>query len=159
MIVACTGHRNLPGGYEIPNPTYNFVCQETKRLLLELKPDQALSGFAVGYDQWFANICIQLQIPFKAIIPFNNQDKVWPAHAKKIYQKLLSKAAEKIIVSEGEYAAFKLQIRNEYLVDHSDILIACYEESREGGTKNCIDYAKSKNKQIIIIDPTKAPKE
>ena len=40
------------------------------------------------------------------------------------------------------------------MIDNSDILIAVFDGSKSG-TKNCIDYAKKHNKEIIIIDLNK----
>lgn len=45
-----------------------------------------------------------------------------------------------------------MQKRNEWMVDNCDILIAVWDKS-PGGTKNCVDYAESKKKQIIYINP------
>jgi len=155
MIIACTGHRPPKlGGYELPNAIYNEICQKTEKILLELKPDKCISGMALGYDSYFANICIKLNIPLVAAIPFEGQEKMWPEKSKKIYQSLLQKASEKIIVCEGGYSAYKMQIRNEYLVNNSDILLACFNGS-SGGTKNCVEYARKMKKEIIIIDPSK----
>jgi len=42
---------------------------------------------------------------------------------------------------------------NEWMVDNSSILIAIYDGSKNGGTFNCIEYAKNKGKEIIVIDP------
>jgi len=46
------------------------------------------------------------------------------------------------------------QIRNEFMCDKCDILIACYNGDGSGETYNCIQYAKKNGKEIIIIDPT-----
>ena len=156
MIIAFTGHRpNKLGGYKLPNPTYLKVCQEIEKTLLELKPEKVISGMALGVDSWAANIAIKLNIPFIAAVPFIEQDKIWPLESKKIYQILLSKAAEKVIVSDGGYEAYKLQIRNEWMVNRCDKLIAVFKTSETtGGTFNCIKYAKSMGKSIIIIDPS-----
>lgn len=62
-------------------------------------------------------------------------------------------AANKVVVCSGGYAAFKMQKRNEYLVDHCDKLIAIYDGSLFGGTYNCVKYANSVSKQIIVIKP------
>lgn len=158
MILACTGHRpdKLPDkktGYILPNPTYIKICRETEKILKELKPDKCISGMALGYDSYCANICIKLGIPFIAAVPFKDQDKVWPDSSKRIYHKLLSKAESVVIVSEGEYSAEKLQIRNEWMVDNANILLACWNKSK-GGTANCINYAKSVGRDIVYIDPT-----
>lgn len=153
MIIAITGHRPPKlGGYKLPNPTYNKVYQAIEKLLLELKPEKCLSGMALGADQYFANICIGLSIPFVAIVPFEGQENAWPEQSQKTYQALLNKATEKVIVCEGSYAPAKMQIRNEYLCDHSDLLIAVWDGT-SGGTGNCVEYAKSKGMKIIYINP------
>lgn len=153
MIVAFTGHRpNKLGGYKLPNPTYIHVCKSLDQVLRDLKPEKAISGMALGIDQWAASICAKLGIPFTAAIPFVGQEKIWPEQSKLIYNNLLGKAAEQVIVSEGEYSALKMQVRNEYLVNNCDLLIGVWDGSK-GGTSNCLDYAKSINRKILIINP------
>jgi uncharacterized phage-like protein YoqJ len=153
MIIAFTGHRpDKLGGYKIPNPTYIRVCKKIDAKLRELKPDRVISGMALGIDQWAAFIAIKLNIPFTAAVPFENQDNAWPFHSQYIYRMLLRFAIEKVVVSPGGYSAAKMQIRNQWMVDHCDILIAIWDGTA-GGTANCINYAKSIGKQIIFIDP------
>jgi len=154
MIFAFTGHRCPKiGGFNLPNPTYNFVCQQIEKTLQGLKPEKIISGMALGVDQWAANIAIKLNIPFIAAVPFEGQEKAWPLESQKIFHKLLSKASEIVIVSEGGYAAYKMQIRNEWMVDQCDKLIAVWDGS-PGGTGNCVKYAQNKDKEIIRINPT-----
>jgi uncharacterized phage-like protein YoqJ len=157
MIVAFTGHRpnklpNKETGYKLPNPTYIHVCQQLEKTLRELKPEKAISGMALGVDQYAANICIKLGIPFIAAIPFVGQENAWPEDSQKIYRTLLNKAAEKVIVCEGGYAPHKMQLRNQFMVDRCDKLIAVWDGSK-GGTGNCVEYAKSIGREIVIIDP------
>jgi uncharacterized phage-like protein YoqJ len=153
MIVGFTGHRPQKiGGFELPNPTYIYVCQQLETYLKELGPEKAVSGMAVGYDQWAANICIKLGIPFIASVPFAGQESHWPKRTQETYHKLLTKAQEVVIVSEGGYAAWKMQVRNQHIVDNSDKIIACFDGTT-GGTYNCVQYAKQRGKEIIVIDP------
>ncbi len=91
-------------------------------------------------------------IPFIAAVPFLGQESCWPKQTKDKYFDLLSKAESKVIVCEGNYAAWKMQKRNQYMVDNSDILIAVYDGT-SGGTQNCVNYANTKTKQIIFINP------
>ena len=153
MILAGTGHRPQKlGGFNIPNQTYINVCQQIKQILINQKPDKVISGLALGFDQWFAYIAYSLNIPFIAAVPFIGQESVWNDKSKKIYKNLLNKAADVVIVSEGGYSNEKLQIRNEYMVDHCDKLIACWD-GKPSGTANCVNYAKSKSKEILLINP------
>lgn len=156
MILTCTGHRPQKiGGFSIPNPTYNYIWAETEKHLLDLKPDKCITGMALGFDTIFAEVCIKLGIPFISAVPFINQEKIWPKESQDKYNTILKKACEVIIVCEGGYSAKKMQIRNEWMCDNSDLVLACWDES-SGGTGNCINYARSIGMKIIIIDPRKA---
>jgi uncharacterized phage-like protein YoqJ len=108
---------------------------------------------ALGVDQWAASIAIKLGIPFVAAVPFLGQEGMWPNKSKKIYKFLLDKAGEIVIVNEGGFTAKKLQLRNEWMVDNCDVLIAVYNGDEKGGTANCVRYAKEKKKEIVFITP------
>lgn len=158
MIVAFTGHRpDKLGGYNLPNDTYNLVCQKIESALKELKPEKVIVGMALGVDQWAAHIAVKLGIPFIAAVPFIGQEGVWPAQSKTIYKILLAKASEIVIVSEGGYSAQKLQIRNEWMVNQllnpEDRLIAIWDGTK-GGTGNCVEYATNAGKEIYRINPS-----
>lgn len=153
MIVAFTGHRpDKLGGYKLPNDTYIRVCKKIDAALKELKPEKVITGMALGVDQWAAMVAYKLGLPFTAAIPFEGQEKAWPEASQKTFNLLRRLATEEVIVSSGGYAANKMQIRNEWMVDHCDVLIAIWDGT-SGGTANCIEYAKSVNKQIYYIDP------
>jgi uncharacterized phage-like protein YoqJ len=156
MIVAFTGHRpNKLGGYDLPNPTYIKVCQEIEKNLKALNPDKVITGMALGVDQWAANIAHKLNIPFIAAVPFKDQESRWPQKSQKIYAKLIGLASEVIIVSPGTYSYEKMQIRNKWMVDNCNKLIAVWDGTT-GGTGNCVEYAKSvkNDEDIIYINPT-----
>lgn len=153
MIIAFTGHRpEKIGGFKLPNPTYIKICQAIDAKLKELKPEKVISGMALGIDQWAAFIAYQLDIPFIAAIPFINQESKWPLVSQQAYHKLLKLAVGQVIVSEGTYSPDKMQIRNEWMVDHCDTLIAIWDGS-SGGTANCVAYAEKVKKPIIKINP------
>ena len=46
-----------------------------------------------------------------------------------------------------------MQKRNVYMVDHSDYVVAVWDGTRSG-TGNTVEYAKTKGKGIIRIDPS-----
>lgn len=153
MIVAFTGHRpDKLGGYQLPNDTYLKVCKDIDKVLRELKPEKVITGMALGVDQWAAMVAHKLHIPFLAAIPFERQEEMWPESSKKIYRLLRKLATEEVVVSDGKYSADKMQTRNKWMVDNCDKLIAVWDGSR-GGTGNCVEYAKSINKDILYINP------
>jgi uncharacterized phage-like protein YoqJ len=151
--VAFTGHR--------PGPLFSFDRNDPRRLAIKAslakvlgqleRPLTAISGMALGFDQDAADVCVEMSIPFVAAIPFAGQEKIWPLAARKHYETLLSKATEVIVVCQGGYAPFKMQKRNEFLVDKSDALIACWDGS-DGGTGNCVKYAEKVSREIHRLE-------
>lgn len=153
MIVAVTGHRpDKLGGYEFHNPKRVWVRDRLREKLLEHKPDHCISGMALGVDQDFAYVCIEMAIPFTAAIPFVGQESKWPQAAQQFYRELRDKAVSVVVVSGGGYAAWKMQTRNEWMVDHCDLLIAVWDGT-DGGTGNCVKYADKKGRLMDRINP------
>lgn len=159
MIVAFAGHRpDKLGGYK-PNGVADWVKAELRCQLKGLRQRHAdltaISGMALGFDTWAAEDCVELEIPFTAAVPFVGQEKSWrDGRVRAHYHELLAKAAEVVVVSSGGYTPKKMQVRNEWMVDHCDLLIAAWDGS-SGGTSNCWRYAMMSLKDIIRIDPLK----
>jgi uncharacterized phage-like protein YoqJ len=76
----------------------------------------------------------------------------WPQKLRDVYKMLLEYSSERVIVSDGGYSAEKMQIRNKYMVDNCDLLVAVWDGTN-GGTANCVNYANSVKRDLIIIDP------
>lgn len=153
MIISGTGHRPQGlFGFDLTNIKYDLLRNEIKKYLTIFKPEKVLSGMAIGYDQILCDVCIDCNIPFSAIIPFKGQEGKWNNEQQDHYFELLNKATEKVIVCEGDIANWKFQKRNEYLVDHCDLLLAAFNQIKSGGTYNCINYAEKQNKKIITIN-------
>lgn len=144
MIVSFSGHRpDKLGGYHSPWPhdVNGIVTRLIRDELHNCKPDIALVGMAQGVDQLAAVICYELHIPYIACVPFVGQERIWPKVAQVKYKAILDCAYKVVIVSGPEINPIKaLELRNEYMVDNSDLLLAVWNGTR-GGTKNCIDYA------------------
>lgn len=153
MIISITGHRpkDLPYKYEDNNPFEKWVKKQLKLKFKEFGATKIISGMALGVDTFAADVALEMNIPLLAAIPFVGQEKMWLASSIKKYNDILSKASEKVIVSEGSYTASKMQIRNQWMVDNSNILIGVYNGSKTGGTYNCLTYAHSENKIVSIV--------
>lgn len=144
MIVAGTGHRpeklgtHRHAGYSIDARARleSFVHS----LVGELRPAIVVSGMAQGFDMALAEGAVRCGIPFIAALPFGGQEAQWPQEARERYASLLKKAHSIKLVSEGGYANWKYQRRNEYLVHSCDLLVALWDGT-DGGTANCIRYA------------------
>lgn len=155
MIVAGTGHRpnKLGGNTLAAGETWTKVAISW---LATNKPQKVISGMAQGWDQYLAGAAISLGIPLIAAIPFSGQEQMWSSNAQDLYNWMLKASTEVKIVSEGGYAAWKMQKRNmwmvDQLVDTDDILLACWNGT-VGGTANCVAYAQRKKKNIVNLFP------
>jgi uncharacterized phage-like protein YoqJ len=146
MIICGTGHRpDKLGGYS--DIAYNKLVKIATKHLIELKPDKVISGMALGWDTALAEASLNLGIPLLSAVPFEGQEVMWHESSKIKYKDILSKATEIKYVCEKGYSPYKMQVRNEWMVDNSDLVLAMWDGTK-GGTYNCVQYAKKSGKPI-----------
>lgn len=176
MNICFTGNRpNKLGGYDWNNPKNMRIMlkllREIESIIEKNKNENFhfICGGALGIDQMAFHICNNLKekypgkITLELAIPFKSQPNAW-FNEVDINRYILHKKQVDIItyvdelekykfdrVPIGAYHPAKLQIRNNYMVDNADLVIAVWDTS-PGGTKNCVNYAKKNNKTIISID-------
>lgn len=148
-MIAATGHRpDKLGGYS------DRVHEDLTRLAVAALAEAAMwpviSGMALGWDMAVAEAAARIGLPFTAAVPFLGQESRWPAESRARYRRLLKKAETVTIVCEGGYAGWKMQRRNEWMVDNAQTILALWNGS-SGGTANCVAYAKSKGKDVRNI--------
>lgn len=108
---------------------------------------------ALGVDQDFAFVCAEMQIPFVAAIPFIGQESRWPVPSQDFYRELMTYAYCRFVVTPGGYSAFKMHLRNKWMVDNCTLLIAVWDGT-QGGTHHCVEYAATANyRPIHLINP------
>lgn len=155
MILGVTGHRpDKIGGCE-PNPLREKIRGKSREILLETNPKEVLVGMALGFDTVIAEICAEENIPFVAAVPFLGQENRWRHPQQEHYRKLLDKASEVVFTgrkSSGLPIPALMQIRNRWIVDRCDRILACWDGT-DGGTANCLKYARQKDKPETLIDP------
>lgn len=154
-ILAVTGHRpnKLGNEYDYNGPRSFYVASEIDKMLSVIQPTKCISGMALGVDTIFAFRVLKLHIPLIAAVPFAGQETIWPESSQKIYRDILNNSLTSLhIVCEGGYASWKFQKRNEWMVDNCNVLLACWDGS-EGGTANCVAYARKIGREIVRVDP------
>jgi len=150
-VVAGTGHRpHRLGGYD--DGTFQKLCSLALKSLSALEPQYVISGMALGWDQALATSALELRFKLDAAIPFEGQERRWPINSQKKYRQLLQQA--NVINTDpdkdGLFRAWKMQVRNQYMVDNSHVLLALWDGT-SGGTENCIRYALKKSCVIINL--------
>jgi len=148
-VFAGTGHRPPKiGGYSASARLR--VSDFADAVLAKFNPSLVISGMALGWDQALASAAFRRSIPFVAAVPFKGQESKWPEASQNMYHFMLSKAQEVVYVSEPGFSAHKMQVRNEWMVDHSDYVLALWDGS-SGGTMNCIRYANSVGVTVMNV--------
>ncbi len=113
-----------------------------------------ISGMARGVDMWAAEIVLELKednpdIKLIAAIPFEGFELKWSRNNQRQYNEILEKAdLIKYICPKFSYSTY--QIRNEWMVDHSSLVIAVFN-GEKSGTKNTVDYANKNGVEIINV--------
>lgn len=165
MRVGVTGHRpnKLNWSYDYNHPCWRKLKQTFKRKLIELNCTDAWSGMALGVDTVFALAVLELKnegydIKLHCAIPCQGHSSKWFGESISIYNDILSKADEVIIVTDAPYKSYMMQKRNEYIVDRIEELLAVWDGT-SGGTANCVKYAQKVGIEIDIITPSSIEKE
>lgn len=180
MNISFTGHRpNKLGGYNWNTSKNKTIMKELKHQIIHLinstdeKQFHFYFGGALGIDQMAFSICYdikyyelhlnQFKIVLEYAIPFLNQDVKWNINDRNRWRQQMDDSdivtkvdtLEKYKIKgykENIYYPAKMQKRNQYMVDNSDIVIAVWDGSK-GGTYNCVKYAQKLGKRIIQINP------
>lgn len=159
---AClTGHRpkGLPWGYnESKESCINFKKEVYKVFCgaIEYGLKNFMIGMAEGFDMIGGEILIDLKKEYNdlkviAVVPCLNQEVRWKEEQQKRYHALLN-GCDDVIVLQQSYTDDCMNKRNKYMVDHSSVVIACYN-GKAGGTGNTIRFAKENGCKVRIINP------
>ena len=111
-----------------------------------------ICGNAVGVDTWAAELVLQKKkahpkIFLEIALPFAGHNADEPA-----CQAVQGQADLVHIVGRSGYRKAAFSERNQYMVDHSDFLIAVYMESHpRSGTAKTMEYAKKRGLKLIKI--------
>lgn len=103
-----------------------------------------ISGMARGVDIWAAEIVLRLRsegedVKLICASPYEGFERGWSADWQQRYNAVLRDADLVRYICPG-YSRACFQIRNEWMVNHSSLVIAVFN-GQPSGTKNTIDYA------------------
>lgn len=149
MILAATGHRpDKLGGYSIE--VQAGLGMLAFKHIAELEPEEIISGMALGWDMAVAEAALISDVPLICAVPFESQDWVWPKESQMMYRAILARAKQVEIISDGGYAPWKMSLRNKWMVNRADHMLAMWNGS-SGGTANCIRDANKRQLPITNV--------
>ena len=146
-----TGHREIP--YQ-EQEMISARLEEEVRRLIGMGFVTFHAGGALGFDTLAAQCVLKLKKEFPKIrlcidVPHKGQERKWSMENIKQYQEILLFADEVNILSESYFRGC-MHVRNRYMVDHSDCVIA-YVRKESGGSAYTMAYAEKKGVEIIRI--------
>lgn len=114
------------------------------------------AGGALGFDTLAAEKIIELRdrhgLPIRLILalPCRDQSAKWNPTDTQRYRQIESLADGTVVLSEGYFDGC-MQIRNRYMVDRANTLIAFFQPEKSGGTAYTVNYAAKLGRKIINL--------
>lgn len=147
---AFTGHRELEKSFSFEN------LIKTVFNLAQKGVENFFCGMAKGFDLYAGEAVIKIkesfpQVKLIACVPYFGQEKGYNREDKERYVYILKNCDLKITLAENYYKGCAI-VRDRYMADHADILVA-YLKKETGGTAYTVRYyeKKHKDKEIIFL--------
>lgn len=144
MRVAITGHRS-------EDCEERAVRRSMRAVFDELQPSTVIVGMANGTDLWAGDTAVLMGLDVWAAKP-------WKGHGprvadRELYARVIEGAARVVNVDESEsyQGPWLYHKRNEWMVDHCDVLVAYWSGKESGGTFACVNYAKKKGVKVVNV--------
>jgi uncharacterized phage-like protein YoqJ len=155
VIIAGTGHRppRLAIGttkaysYEQRLEISAFALQE----LCKIETTKVISGMALGWDVALAEAAVETNVPLVCAIPFEGFESKWSRTDIFRYRWILDKASEVHYICRGNHVPSMTLIRNKWMVDKADKIVALWDGKKHGGTWHTIDYANRQGKPVLNL--------
>ena len=155
-----TGHRplRLPWGMNETDPRCIDLKERLRTTLEETYNNgyrHFICGMAIGCDMYFAEAVLDLRskysdLTLEAAVPCDSQSDKWNRKQKETYFSLLS-ACDIVTYVSHMYSPDCMMKRNQYMIDRSSLLIACFN-GRSSGTMNTILYAERAGVNTVILE-------
>ena len=167
---AITGHR--PTRFKFKYKEDTTGCKRLKKRLREQfinLYEQGVRRFyvggALGVDLWAGEILLRLkekpefcELELWIVLPCEGHDKEWNDRSRARMTFLRKHSTGTITVGDG-LTPQDYYRRNQYMVDHADVLVAVYDNDRSirSGTGMTVNYAlKKRHLPVIMIHPDTA---
>lgn len=149
-----TGHRpdKLPWGRDETSAEYRAFRLRLMAAIYHAAENgctRFITGMADGIDLTAAELVLEIrkvmpEIQLECALPYRR-------NGSARFRRILNQADVVTAVSESYHPAC-MRMRNRYMVDRSDMVLAVYSGS-SGGTRQTIEYARACGKKVQILAP------
>lgn len=113
-----------------------------------------ITGMAMGVDIWAAEIVLERKktnpnLHLICALPHPGFEKPRSLTEKMRFNRIIKKA-DLVKEINDHYFRACYQVRNEWMVDHSNLVIAVFN-GQKSGTKNTVDYAIKNNTTVVNV--------
>ncbi len=147
-----TGHR--PEKLALSESEIKPLLEKTIDTAIENGFTTFITGMAPGVDIWAAEIVLKKKKHNEALrlicaVPHPGFEKRKSKYDEECYKNIIDNADYMQIICNHYFRAC-YQKRNEFMVDHSNLVIAVWN-GKKSGTKNTIDYANRHGIKVINV--------
>lgn len=155
FAVCFSGHRHLDFADERLRGVVESMLLCEIRAAIADGANRFYTGMAVGVDLMAADLVLEEQklhptLELTAVLPYPKQPPRIATPQSEAYERILAAANEVICVCP-QYRKDCFRIRNQYMIDHSERLIAVLRDLRSG-TGQTVHMAKHRGILARIID-------
>jgi ribonuclease HI len=127
------------GGYD-PNPVTDVVRRRLAEILTaqhQVHPDLVvLSGLGLGAEQIGVEAAVEAGVPYVAVLPYPDPDKVWPRASRERYEVLVGGARQRVVLSpevpgNRSRAGAALARRDAWLARHAHSALVVWDGKDE----------------------------
>lgn len=168
---AITGHR--PTRFKWKYIEQNNGCRRLKRRIKEQLAQfyekgvrRFYIGGDLGVDIWAGEMLLELkeqpeysEIELVLVLPFSGHDKDWYPKDRRRLAGLRQQCTDVIIAGTTENSpAVNYKLRDQYMVEHSDCLLAVYDNAPDNhySVDKVVNYSRKKKLGITLIHPDSA---
>jgi hypothetical protein len=155
MVIGITGHQRLED-----KSAWNWVGDALRSILREIShPFTGVSSLAIGADQLFAELVLDLGGDLHVILPFPDYaDTFNTSDHRDRYQAILASATNVEILPALQSYQESYLAAGHRVVDLSDQVLAVWngkESAGLGGTGDIVAYARSTGRAGVHVDPVR----
>lgn len=150
MKIGITGHQ------DIDNP--EWVADQIRQIIKIQQQNSivGISSLAIGADQIFAKVVLEMDGQLEVIIPMPNYEDKFDTEGKREYTYLLTRSSSSEVLHMDATEEEAYLAAGKKVVDKSDLVIVVWNGKPAtglGGTGDIINYARKKNKTYFHINP------
>lgn len=132
------------------------VREKCEYLITEKSVSHFISGGALGLDTWAMETVLDLKktyshITLECALPYAGMVERFTLRDQERYNRIAPQL-DSITVLNREYHKSCMQQRNEYMVDHSQYVIAVWMGGKSG-TANTVNYARKRGREVYRLHP------